>query len=139
PLASPASRAGLLGGMFVLPFAVAAIEFVALLVFGIGVIGSGLPVGGLLLSVPVLLLTTATFAAVGIATGGVLLIAKRGDPISGPILQVTMLLCGAVYPIEVLPPALRWISYCLPATWGIEATRGLLLRGDGWQDVMPEV
>jgi len=129
-LASPASRASMLGGLFLFPFLLASAEFLALLVFGVGVIGSGLPV---------VLLTTATFAAIGIATGGILLIAKRGDPVSGPIMQLTMLLSGTVYPVAVLPGPVRILAWCLPATWGVQATRDLLLGGAGWRDVLPEV
>jgi ABC-2 type transport system permease protein len=138
-LASPASRASMLGGLFLFPFLLASAEFLALLVFGVGVIGSGLPIGGLIMAIPVVLLTTATFAAIGIATGGVLLIAKRGDPVSGPIMQLTMLLSGAVYPVAVLPAPIRAISWCLPATWGVHATRELLLGGAGWRDVLPAI
>jgi ABC-2 type transport system permease protein len=98
-----------------------------------------LPVGGLIMAIPVVLLTTTTFAAIGIATGGVLLIAKRGDPVSGPIMQLTMLLSGAVYPVAVLPGPVRIISWCLPATWGVKATRDLLLGGAGWRDVLPAI
>ena len=93
----------------------------------------------LLACLPVLLLTTATFAPVGIASAGVLMIAKRGDPISGPFMQVTMLLSGAVYPVAVLPPVLRAMSYCIPATWGVKATRELLLGGASFTDVLPEI
>jgi len=138
-LASPASRPSLLGGLFLFPFLLAAAEFLALLVFGVGVIGSGLPVGGIVMAIPVVLLTTATFAAIGIATGGILLIAKRGDPVSGPIMQLTMLLSGTVYPVAVLPGPVRLLAWCLPATWGVQATRDLLLGGAGWRDVLPEV
>jgi len=138
-LASPAPRASLLGGMFLFPFLLASAEFLALLIFGVGVIGSGLPIGGLIMSIPVVLLTTATFAALGIATGGILLIAKRGDPVSGPIMQLTMLLSGTVYPVAVLPGPIRAIAWCLPATWGVQATRELLLGGAGWRDVLPAV
>jgi ABC-2 type transport system permease protein len=138
-LASPASRSGLLTGLFLFPFVLAAVEFAGLLAIGIGVIGSGLPLGGLAVSFPILLLTTATFAAVGLAAGGLLLIAKRGDPISGPFLQITMLLSGAVYPVEVLPSWLQPIAWCIPATWGINAARDLLLGGAGWRDVLPQV
>jgi len=138
-LASPAPRASLLGGLFLFPFVLAGVEFAALLGLGVGVIGSGMPIGGLLMSIPVILLTTVTFAAIGIAAGGVLLIAKRGDPISGPVMQLTMLLSGAVYPVAVLPGPIRALAWCLPATWGVEATRDLLLGGAGWSDVAPKV
>ena len=138
-LASPASRGGLLAGLFLFPFLLAVAEVAALLGIGIGVLGSGMPIGGLLMSLPVLVLTTLSFAAVGIAAGGVLVIAKRGDPISGPFFQVTMLLSGAVYPVSVLPAGLRVLAWCIPATWGVTATRDLLLGGAGWRDVLPYV
>jgi ABC-2 type transport system permease protein len=138
-LTSPASRAGLLSGLFLFPLLLASGEVAALLGIGIGVLGSGMSIGGLVMSVPVIILTTISFAAVGIAAGGILVIAKRGDPISGPFFQITMLLTGAVYPVSVLPGFLRVIAWCIPATWGIKATRDLLLGGAGWRDVMPYV
>jgi ABC-2 type transport system permease protein len=138
-LASPASRGGLLTGLFLFPFLLAVAEVAALLGIGIGLLGSGMPIGGLLMSIPVLVLTTLSFAAVGIAAGGVLVIAKRGDPISGPFFQVTMLLSGAVYPVSVLPAILRPIAWCIPATWGVTATRDLLLGDAGWRDVLPYI
>ena len=138
-LSSPAPIGGVLGGMFLLPLILAGAEILLLLGFGIGVMGSGLPVGGLLMAAPILLLTTVSFAAIGIATGGILLIAKRGDPISMPIMQLTMLLSGAVYPVALLPGFLQVVAWCLPATWGIKATRQLLLADAGWSDVAPEV
>ncbi len=138
-LASPAPIAQLMMGMFALPFLLATVQVVGLLGFGIGVAGSGIPLGGLAIAVPVLLLTTATFAAVGIAIGGMMLLVKRGDPISGPFYQASMLLSGVIVPIDLLPDFLRVISWMLPATWGIRATRELLLAGAGWRDVAPEV
>jgi ABC-2 type transport system permease protein len=138
-LASPAPRRGLLFGQFLLPFGIALIEFVALLGLGVGVFGSGLPSGGILLCIPILALTTATFAAVGIVGAAVLMIAKRGDALSGPFLQVTLLLSGAVYPLDVLPAGLRVLSLFIPATWAIKAARELLLGGGSIVDVLPEI
>jgi ABC-2 type transport system permease protein len=138
-LASPARRGGLLFGLFLVPFGLAVIEIAVLLGLGIGVFGTGLHFGSLLACLPVLLLTTATFAPVGIVAAGVLMIAKRGDPISGPFMQLTILLSGAVYPISVLPPVLRVLAYCIPATWGVKATRELLLGGGTFVDVLPEI
>ena len=136
-LASPASRGGLLTGLFLFPFLLAVAEVRRCSCSASACIGSGMPVGGLAHVDPGLLLTTVTFAAMGIATGGVLLIAKRGDPVSGPFLQLTMLLSGAVYPVAVLPAILRPLAWCMPATWGVQATRDLLLGGAGWRDVLP--
>ena len=54
-------------------------------------------------------------------------------------MQLTMLLSGAVYPVAVLPGPVRILAWCLPATWGVQATRDLLLGGAGSRDVLPEV
>ena len=74
----------------------------------------------------------------GIAAAGLLLLTKRGDPISGPFYQANLLLSGTLYPIGELPEVLRAIGYLLPATWGIQAMRELLLADAGWRDVLPE-
>ncbi len=137
-LSSPASVPTLMAGMFLFPFLLAVVQIAGLLAFGMGVAGSGVPLGGLLLAIPILLLTTATFGAVGIGAAGIMLLAKRGDPISGPFYQASMLLSGVIVPIEVLPGFLRAISVVLPATWGVRAVRELLLADAGWRDVVPE-
>jgi ABC-2 type transport system permease protein len=137
-LASPARHTLLIVGIFLFPYTLAVAEIAGLLIIGIGIIGSGISLQGVLLSIPILLLTSLTFAAVGIAAAGVLLLTKRGDPISGPFYQANLLLSGTLYPIGELPELLRVIGYLLPATWGIQAMRELLLADAGWRDVAPE-
>lgn len=137
-LASPAKPVTLMAGLFLFPFALATVQVAALLGIGMGLIGSGIPIGGLVLSIPILLLTTATFAAVGIASAGLLILAKRGDPISGTFYQLSMVLSGVIFPVQELPSFLRAISILIPATWGVQATRELLLNDAGWRDVAPE-
>ncbi len=137
-LASPASPLRLMTGMFAFPFVLAAVQFAALVAVGIGLIGSGIPLGGLALSVPVLVLSTICFAAVGIASAGVLVIAKRGDPISSIYFQLSLLFSGAIFPLSILPSALEAVSVVFPARWSVQATRELWLADAGWRDVMPE-
>ena len=137
-LASPASIPQLMAGMFALPFTFACVQIVGLLGIGVGLLGSGLSLSGLLISIPLLLMTTATFAAVGIVIGGIMLLAKRGDPISTPFYQASMLLSGVIIPLELLPLPVRVVGWMLPATWGIRAVREVLLADAGWMDVAPE-
>lgn len=138
-LVSPAPLWRWLAGMIVFPFLVATLQMVLLLTIGIGVLGSGIPLGGLVMSIPIILLTTTTFAAVGVVAAGIILLAKRGDPISGPFYQASLLVSGAIVPLEVLPRFIEVIGLALPATWGIRAVRELLLADAGWSDVLPEV
>lgn len=50
----------------------------------------------------------------------------------------TMLLSGFIFPIESMPLALRVIAYAVPATWFVEISRGIMLKGVGleflWQE-----
>jgi ABC-2 type transport system permease protein len=137
-LASPARHIPMITGMFLFPYTIATVQVFGLLIVGVGLIGSGISLEGLILSVPILFLTSATFAAVGIAAAGVLLLTKRGDPISGPFYQASLLLSGALFPLEELPEFFRVVGALIPATWGIQAMRELLLADAGWQDVTPE-
>ncbi len=63
--------------MFLFPFTEAVLQIAVLLIIGIGVIGSGVH-SAVRACIPILILTSATFAAVGIAAAGVLLLTKRG-------------------------------------------------------------
>lgn len=37
------------------------------------------------------------------------------------------LLCGVIFPVDLLPRFLQWLSFCLPFTWWYEALRRFLL------------
>lgn len=137
-LAAPVAPGALMGGMFLFPMLLGVVEVVALLGVGMGIAGSGISIGGLLLAIPVMALTTATFAAVGIAAAGILILAKRGDPITGPFSMLSMVFSGAIFPIDVLPGWIQPLAVLVPAAWGVRATRELLLMDAGWRDVAPE-
>lgn len=47
----------------------------------------------------------------------------------------SMLLSGFMFPIENMPAPLRAISNVVPARYFIHALRGVLLRGNGWEEV----
>lgn len=137
-LAAPTSHPMLISGMFLFPFAEAFVQVFILLIVGIGFIGSGISLGSLLICIPILVLTSVTFAAVGIAAAGVLIVTKRGDPISAAFYQASILLSGTLFPVGELPRILQVIAAFLPATWAVRAMRELLLGHAGWRDVAPE-
>jgi len=45
------------------------------------------------------------------------LIVKVGDPVSFILQSLTMIFSGTMFPITVLPEALRYVSWILPQTW----------------------
>lgn len=51
----------------------------------------------------------------------------------------SLLLSGFMFPIENMPAPLRAISNVVPARYFIHTLRGVLLRGNGWSEVWPDV
>jgi ABC-2 type transport system permease protein len=86
-----------------------------------------------------LILAVISFASLGIMAASVIMVIKRGDPITSLISYVTLMLGGIYYPIEVLPDWLQTISKLLPITYAINAMRQALLNGAGWDMLRPNL
>lgn len=138
-LTTPTRMSVFLTGSFVLPLLLTTGEVILLLVIAISTAGVGFPLGGMLLSIPLWVLTIATFCAFGIMAAGVIVVTKRGDPISGPLYQLTLLFSGALFPVSVFPEAISWAAYLFPAFYGITGIREVLLADGGWSDIAPEL
>jgi ABC-2 type transport system permease protein len=57
-------------------------------------------------------------------------------------LQMTMgtvlpsvFLSGYMFPIDSMPLPFQWLAQAVPATWLIDAARGVILRGAGWAEL----
>lgn len=137
--ATPTPLSVLLAGSFVFPLILTVFELIFYLVVGIGVFGAGLSLVGALLAIPVALLTLATFCAFGIISASVVVLAKRGDPLSAPLLQLTALLSGAVFPVEVLPTPFEVLARLFPAYYGINGLREALLGSATLASVGPDL
>ncbi|MGB6391098.1 MAG: ABC transporter permease, partial [Candidatus Acidiferrales bacterium] len=48
------------------------------------------------------------------------------------VLGLSGLVGGMMYPISVLPPALRFVARLIPVTYSLEGMRAALLAGSGW-------
>ena len=128
-LTTPTPMWPILAASFVIPIIFVVIETTVLVVVGMGIFGAGVPVAGLVKSIPLLFLTTASFAPLGIISAAFIVLVKRGDPFSGPIRQLTLLLSGTLYPVSILPGWLEAVTKVVPATYGVRATRDLV-QGD---------
>lgn len=138
-MATPTSVPTLLAGSFVLPLILTTIDLTLYLGIGLGVIGGGFRVIGLLLGIPALALTLLSFCAFGIVGACVMVLAKRGDPLTAPLTAMTSLLSGALFPVSALPVALEVLARFFPAYYGINAVRESLLTDDGWREIMPDI
>lgn len=130
-LVTPTPLWALLAGGAVVSVLITGVEVLLLVGLGFGLPGSAPPIGSLLWSVPLLVLTFVCFAAVGIAAAAVIVVVKRGDPLAGPVSQLTGLVSGAYFPVSELPGWLRPVSELVPATHGLRGIRELTLGGAG--------
>lgn len=138
-LAGPVRFLTILAGSMVVPLVWALVEVAALVGIGLGVAGVGLRPYGVLVALPVLLLTLTVFCGFGVLIAAISILVKRGDPISGPLAQITLLFSGALFPVEVFPAALRFLAYVFPPFYGIRGIREALLRDGGFRQVGDEI
>ncbi len=89
--------------------------------------------------VPVLLLTALCYLSLGILSASFILVYKMGNPINWVFGSVSGLLGGALFPVSILPPSVRWISRVLPVTYTLEGMRRSLLASARLHDVLPQV
>jgi ABC-2 type transport system permease protein len=47
----------------------------------------------------------------------------------------SIFLSGYVFPIDSMPVVLQWFAQLIPTTWLIDASRSVILRGGGWQEL----
>ncbi len=96
------------------------------------------PIHGVFLT---LLALALPFVLVMLASG--LLISTRASTrdaamqmAMGTILP-SVFLSGYVFPLDSMPEVFGWLSRLIPATWLIDASRGVILRGAGWAELWP--
>jgi ABC-2 type transport system permease protein len=51
----------------------------------------------------------------------------------------SMLLSGFMFPFRGMPEWAQWLGELLPLTHFLRIVRGILLKGNGWPEVMPQV
>lgn len=138
-LTMPTGLGPILAGALAVPLTMTALEIAVYLGVGVGVFGVGLPPGGVLLSIPLLILTVSTFCALGIFSAAFIVLTKRGDPITAFIAQSTSFLGGALFPVTLFPEALQSVSRVVPAYYGIKGLRDVLIGGAGAVDILDEL
>jgi ABC-2 type transport system permease protein len=111
-MATPTRVAVLLAGSFVFPLALTAIDLV---LYSVGIV------------------------AFGVMGAALVVLTKRGDPLTGPITALTSILSGAVFPVSTFPLVLRILARVFPAYYGIHGLREALLTDSGWRHIVPDI
>lgn len=102
--------------------------------FGADLSQANLPTAAL-----VTLLTLLTYTVFGLLSAAVILLIKRGDPITWALAQATALLAGAWFPVTLLPDWLQAAARLLPMTYAFDALRLTLLQGAGVEALTHEL
>jgi ABC-2 type transport system permease protein len=82
-----------------------------------------------------LVLSIIAFASIGIITASVIMVIKRGDPITAVFGNLANIIGGVFYPVEILPGWLQIIANLLPITYALHAMRLSLLSGATWPEL----
>ncbi len=86
-----------------------------------------------------LILSIIAFASIGIIAASIIMIIKRGEPITALLGATANLLGGVYYPIEIMPEWLQIFSKFIPVTYALRAMRLSLLSGASWAELAPDL
>lgn len=133
-LSAPVSRAELAAGKLLSTMLVGFVQLIFLFIVGALVFQFGLgrdPLAFLVLSGA--LVTTA--ATLGLAAAS---FSIKGAGLAAPLV-IAALLGGCMFPVDLMPPFLRSLSYAVPHSWAMNGYLNLMVRGVGLQEVMPQI
>jgi ABC-2 type transport system permease protein len=136
-LTTPASKATFLLGTITGQVAMALVQM--LLLIGFGILVMKLNWGREPVALFVILLASALAAAAfGTTLGTFIKSEGQANGLSIMFGMVFALMGGCWYPLELFPPAIQNIVKVLPTTWAMQGMLDLVLRGRGLQDILPE-
>jgi ABC-2 type transport system permease protein len=107
------------------------------LAVGVFAFGVALSVN-LLGTVLVVVLGVGTFIGFSMIGAGILILTKQGDPVTTIITIATNLFGNVLFPPQVMPPALRTISYFVPQYYFFTTIREVL-TGSSLQAILPDL
>jgi ABC-2 type transport system permease protein len=137
-LTTPSSKATFLLGTIIGQVAMAIVQM--LLLVGFGILVMKLNWGRDPLALFLILLSSALAAAAFGTTMGTFIKSEgQASGLSVMFGMVFALMGGCWYPLELFPPAIQNAVKVLPTTWAMQGMLDLVLRGGGLQEVLPEV
>ena len=128
-LLSPTRLSAILVSSSLWSYVMTTINVIIYLVVGALVFGFNVSNANFLTAFVMLVLSIASFSGIGILSAAMVLVVKKGDPISWVFGGASSLLAGVFYPISVLPNWLTPLSHVLPLTYALDGMRLAMLRG----------
>jgi len=90
------------------------------------------------LAIATLAIGSVSFVAIGLVAVGLVLIFRQAAGAAGWLIGLATILAGVVFPLELLPGWLRFLSGLSAATWTLQTIREAL-EGATWSDEWPAV
>jgi ABC-2 type transport system permease protein len=97
-------------------------------------LGARVPGANWGLAIAALAIGSISFVAVGLMAVGMVLVFRQAAGAVGWLLGAATLLAGVVFPLDLLPGWLRFLSGLSAATWALQITRQALLQGATWRE-----
>ncbi|MBS7611720.1 ABC transporter permease [Candidatus Bathyarchaeota archaeon] len=120
-------------GQSIRGFLVSGYFMLGVIVVGIGVLRTPLIINleTILSFIAVILLMVLSYAGIGIMAAGLILVYKKGDPLTFLFASVTEFLGGVLFPLKYLEnfPILYVMAWLMPYTYALDAARRILLNG----------
>jgi ABC-2 type transport system permease protein len=102
--------------------------------FGLDLSGANIPA-----ATAILLLSIVAFASIGIIAAGIIMIIKRGEPLTSLFSAFANLVGGIYYPVAIMPAWLQLVAGFMPITYAVRAMRRALLTGASWSELAPDM
>jgi len=133
-LSAPVSRAELAAGKLIAAMLAGFVQVIFLFLTGAVVFKLGLGRDPL-----AFLILTGTLVAAAAALGmAVSTTSLKGAGLAAPLV-IAALLGGCMFPIDLMPPFLRSLSYAVPHSWALNGYLNLMVRGQGLQEILPQI
>lgn len=136
---TPTSVSGIIIGSAAWSYAFTTFRVLIYLLLGTVILGLRFTSANYLAALVALVLSIVSFASIGIIAASVIMIIKRGDPVTGLFGSMANLVGGIYYPVEILPGWLQSIANLLPITYALRAMRLALLTGASWSTLAPDL
>jgi ABC-2 type transport system permease protein len=109
------------------------------LLTGVLLLGVSFQGANVIAALLILLLGIIAFASIGIMAASVIMVIKRGDPVTAVLGNLANLVGGVYYPVEVMPGWLQGVAKLLPISYALHGMRLALLTGAGWRELLPDI
>ncbi len=138
-LTTPTSPATIQLGSVVFDLVYVPIRTACFLGVMVAAFGIDLAVGGLLPAFVLLLAFIPFVWGLGVLSAAAILTFRRGGGVTGIVGTLLALASGAYFPLALLPGWAETLARGNPIAIVLDGLRGLLLGGEGWTSILPEL